>query len=211
MKCDYMTRSIGNVNTTASTKSPTYTTYTSGSGTYSSPAGCSFIIVDMCGAGSGGGCGAAITGGGGGGGGYAKVKMVPGTYSYSVGAAGSGTSVAGNDGFRGGATTFGSNSAYSGDVGAASGFGGFGNDTNIISGTALIQITGTYGGSSGTTTDSSAGGLSFYGTAPVVQNQTRGNFKDGNGYGCGGAGICILSSGRSGDGSGGIIAITEFY
>jgi hypothetical protein len=84
---------------------PTVQTFTSGSGTYTTPAGVAYIRVRMVGGGGGGGCGntTANGGGGGGAGGYVDV-IVPSpsaTYSYAVGSGGSGGS-AGTNGATGG-------------------------------------------------------------------------------------------------------------
>lgn len=87
------------------------TTYNSGSGNYTVPAGVSEIIVQVWGAGGGGG-GSSINnngGSGGGGGGYAMqvISVTPGqVIPYSVGAGGNAGAANGGNGGDGGATTF---------------------------------------------------------------------------------------------------------
>ena len=77
---------------TSSAIPPTYTIFQSGSGSYTTPVGASYAIVEMVGGGGGGGIntGSSTCGGGGGGGGFLRIRCDPGTYSYSVGAAGTG-------------------------------------------------------------------------------------------------------------------------
>ncbi|NHB69204.1 beta strand repeat-containing protein [Perlabentimonas gracilis] len=87
------------------------TTYNSGSGNYTVPAGVSEIIVQVWGAGGGGGGSSNNNNGGsgGGGGGYARqvISVTPGqVIPYSVGAGGNAGAANGGNGGDGGATTF---------------------------------------------------------------------------------------------------------
>ena len=84
---------------------------TAGSGTYTTPAGCTAIIVEVVGAGGGGG-GAegnatqASAGTGGGSGSYCS-KLIAGpaaTYAYTVGTGGNGGNAGNNNGSAGGAS-----------------------------------------------------------------------------------------------------------
>lgn len=82
-------------------KLPTTTTYTSGSGTYTPPAGVAFVVAELVGGGGQGGgstgsgtAGHGALGGPGGGGGYVRkvltaAQLAAGTVSYAVGAGGS--------------------------------------------------------------------------------------------------------------------------
>jgi hypothetical protein len=87
--------------------------FAAGSGTYTTPAGCRAILVEVVGGGgAGGGCpgtsaGNQSAGGGGGGGGYslALIQNPAASYSYTVGAGGTGVTNA--NGNAGGASTFG--------------------------------------------------------------------------------------------------------
>jgi len=107
------------------------TTYTSGSGTWTCPAGVTKVRLRLIGAGGGGGGGSTGFGGGGGGAGACierTITVVPGTgYSYSVGAAGTG-GAAGANGVDGADTTFGSHTGKGGKKGLVGGTGGAGAD-----------------------------------------------------------------------------------
>ena len=86
---------------------PQVTTYTSSSGTYTTPTGAKYLVVEMVGGGGGGSCiqvNSTYAGAGGGAGGYlmAIVPSPSATYAYAVGAGGSGGS-AGTGGNGGGA------------------------------------------------------------------------------------------------------------
>ena len=72
----------------------TITAYISGSGTYTTPTNAKYLIVQMVGGGGGGGTGGSGIGGGGGAGGYliGVISSPAATYSYAVGAAGTGGS-----------------------------------------------------------------------------------------------------------------------
>ena len=124
--------------------------FTSGSGTYTPPAGLAYIIVEMCGGGgqAGGSLAAsanqASIGGAAAPGGYLKFMMtaaqVGASLSYGVGAGGSGAG-AGANGTAGGATTFGNWTAG----GGAGGFAGNASATSagVIGATAGANTVGT--------------------------------------------------------------------
>ena len=212
---------------------PTRTVIKTGSGTYNPPTGCQAIFVQVQGGGGGGGgvdgqgSGTSALGGGGGGGAYVEM-MIDGpaaSYSYTVGAGGAGGAAGNNAGSAGSDSTFsgggetlsaGGGTGGGGHVGSAGtaacgtpGLGGAatGGDVNVdgedatwarvITGafTAYPHGTGSAFGRAGTTTNNSAGA-------------------DATGRGAGGAGG--LSTGAAnnyggGDGSKGLIIITEFY
>lgn len=211
----YMTRSVGNV-VTAAAVPPTYTVYTTGSGSYTSPVGCSYIIVEMCGAGGGGAQNSnTVAPQGGGGGAYVKARYAPGTYSYAVGAAGAGSAGAGS-GSAGGATTFGSSSALGGAGGTIGQTGPTTSAGYVTTGMSLL-ILGIQGGrgSNAISNSVSPGGTSFWSNAtwfyqgPNTQSVQPTSF----GYGGGGGGITTTnySTTTAGDGDSGRIFITEYY
>jgi len=212
--------------TSVSSRAPTVTIEAQGtSGTYQTPEGCSYIVVDaVAGGGAGGGfsAGASVRGCGGGGGAYAKLILAPGTYAFNVGGPAVGVS---NDiaGTNGTSTTF-STTVLGGGKGGASGTvntggsgvfaycGGAGGVVTTV-GAAKYTVPGapgtgiSYG--AGGTLPSGNGGGSFLqpGTLGVASGNGNGaqNF-----YGVGGSG-CGTSLNSSGPGSGGIVIITEYY
>lgn len=197
--------------------SPTFTVYASGSGNYTSPAGCSYIIVEMCGGGGGGGKNNSTNApGGGAGGGFAKLKFAPGTYAYQVGTGGAGSSTNGIDGTAGGNTIFGSSQCNGGAGGPAittstPAFGGLVSTTG--SSAVYLAIQGGHG-SINVTGSFSPGGNSFWGVAGLIcaNNTAATGYQDGSGYGQGGCGVNNnISGGSGGAGVSGRIIITEYY
>ena len=166
-----------------------YQVFTSGSGTWTKPAGISanaIVIVEMWGAGGGGGGGSASYRGGGGGG-FATENFLASslgsTETVTVGAGGAGNS-GGNAGAAGGNSTFGSVlTAYGGNggSGASSGnrFGGSGGGHNGVGSSGLGGGTGggtntsgdqiavvnpdVYGGGGGSGGVGTSGGQAAYG------------------------------------------------
>lgn len=181
------------------------------SGTYTTPAGATSLIVELCGGGGGGGGNASTTsstmsmGAGGSSAAYVlhRITSPLASYNYSVGAGGTG--VSGGTGGTGGDSSFGS---------VCSAVGGPGG-TAITPGTDVRFITanqyigdGYTGGNihamssrrgnggtrfSGTTATSGAGSDSPLGSggAYTVGGGTSGN--DASGYGAGGSGSCSTS------------------
>lgn len=209
-----MPRSIGNV-VVPSSRPPTYTTFTSGSGTYTAPAGCSYLIVEMCGGGGGGGYSTGASGGGGSGAGYIKVRFTPGTYSYAVGAGAASLNTAGFDGNNGVNTTFSTLIAARGIAGSglAGGAGGA-SQTNTTTGAlaVILDIQGGKGGGSSNAQMVGAGGTSYWATIcpPFPNPQTIAQSLP-RGYGGGGAGSNNVNFTEAGGGGSGRIAISEFY
>lgn len=211
-----MTRSIANDSTSGGSVPPTYTVLT-GSGTYSSPAGAAYLIVEMTGGGGGGGKNVGSNSGGGGcGSTYLKLRAPAGGYSYSVGSGGAGGSGGGDSGAAGTASTFGLATAGGGLGGGASGTpGDFGSSSTAY--TVLEIIPGARGGSRHSGSNlSSPGGQSFWGTAAGPISGTyvfsTSQFANGAGYGSGGAGVDNTNfSGPGGTGGDGRIVVTVFY
>lgn len=209
---------------------PAVTTYASGSGTYSVPAGAKYLLIQVQGAGGGGGGGAYTSpngqeGGGGGGGGYSqKILSVSGLTSgtYVVGASGTGgaggvsSGVNGNNGgnstftFNGTTLTGGGGSGGAGANPAGPYINGGGNGGAASSGDINSQgQPGFYGlntpGSAPIT--SGGGGASFLGTAgQYVYYQTIGNAGLQGGGGSGGGG-----NNTGGNGGSGLIVITSYF
>lgn len=209
------------------------TTYTSGSGNWTSPI-TGNITVECWAAGGGGGRGGTTNkyGGGGGGGGQYAIKVIAVTkgtqYAYSVGSAGSGGTTAVPNGGTGGDSTFNTNSVIA--KGGTGGFayvngrtGGVGNtaggvgDTIRVGGNGVTGATTYSGGGGGGAGSNTAGG-----NATTFTGGTGGSLNGGNGgngteanaavgspgstYGGGGGGGTKNSNG--GNGAGGYIVIT---
>lgn len=204
-----MSRSIGGVTGAAAT-SPTYTTYITGSGTYTSPTGCSSIVVEMTGGGGSGGVSAGDAGSGCGSS-YMKLSVPAGTYSYSVGVGGAGSTT--STGNAGTSTTFGSAICGGGGGPVGNTPGVYGTDTTAY--TVLLYIPGGKGSTIGDSTLSNSGGTSFLGSASGYTDAAYvpafSSFANAGGYGAGGASGTTNFTGTAGSGSNGVIAITEFY
>lgn len=188
---------------------PTFLEYTVGSGVYSSPIGCSYIVVEAVG---GGGGGAKTTlsntpGGGGGAGGYFKKAYPAGSYNYSVGVGGLGYSSQGTNGQSGTATTFGSDSAGGGGRGqlTLSGLGG-----SVVCPGAIFTVNGG-NGSIGPSGFTSPGGASFFSTPTpsfLIADATTAKLTGSRGSGGGGA---VDSLQKGGNGGSGVLLITEYF
>lgn len=173
-------------------RAPRVLTSTAG-GTYTTPAGCNYVLIEMIGAGGGGGgcSGSGPTSGGGGGCGvYASVYVAvsPSTgYTYAVGAGG--TASTGSAGGAGGTTSITiSSTTYSCSGGAGGGYnngtpGSTGTSSNMdYSLTPLNAASGLSGGCTLTPYGENMGGGTFYsGTSPYSGPR-------GLGFGAGGGG-----------------------
>lgn len=194
-----------------SATAPTTTVLTSGSGTYNTPAGCTYFIVEGWGGGGGGGGGDGTNRGtGGGGGGYFKKLYTSpaASYSYSVGAAAAAVGQ-GSGGTAGNGTTFDTCTANGGAAGLASNGGA---QAGVAGGTATGGDENIQGGGSTTVeaAGAGAGSVSYGGDSP------RGGFGGKNNVGVagqipGGGASNNNSTGTGAAGARGEIRIWEFY
>lgn len=212
-------------------KPPTQTVITSGSSTYNTPAGATAILVECVGGGGGGGgqAGSATQAGlanGGGAGGYLRklIASPSASYPYTIGAKGTGGATStGNSGTD---TTFGSGGSL------LTAKGGTGGGTSGLGTGALIQSGGA-GGTVSTGGDVNVGGSpglpglrlsatvcrggnganSYFGSGGRgAAENAAGDNALGSGSGGGGAAVASVNTNRAGgDGTDGIIVITEFY
>lgn len=208
----------------------TRTVLTSGSAaTYTTPAGCRAIDVEVIGGGGAGGGASSVAsaggaGGGGGSGGITRKLFSPpsATYTYTIGAGGTPGAAGANAGGNGADTTFGTLTAKGGTggggctsaaatraLGGAGGVAGSGGDINgpgepgrtgIVSTAALVA--------SGSGGPSEAGG-----GAPGVIAQGAGTAAVANsgGGGSGGASVSAGVAVAGGAGGTGVIIVTEYY
>lgn len=202
----------------ASNKAPTQQVFSSGSGTYTTPAGCVGIFVECIGAGGGGGgcssttAGQTSSGGSGGGGGFASVMIQnpSATYAYAVGAPGAGGPGGAGSGSVGGnatATTFGTSCEVTGGLGGSGGAvntGGASGGPGVGTvGTVLITGGGNGNDSLGVAARGGAGGI-----ATQNADGTAGVFPGGGG----GGGFSANGASHSGaSGANGLIVVTEYY
>lgn len=207
-------------------------TFSSGSGTYTTPSNVTHIRVRGWGGGGGGG-GAAAAGaagsaaGGGGGGGYFEsfITSPAGTYSYGVGGGGAGGTAGNNNGTGGGNTTFSTFTATGGGGGTggasiAGGYDGAGGSGGGASG-GNINIggsTGNYGfvvGATNATVKGGDGGSAAGGGGGLAQGQIGGATPStGQTFGGGGAGAAQAAAGGAlagGAGAAGFIFVEEYY
>lgn len=212
---------------------PTVQVKTVGSGTYTTPAGCTAIIVEVI-AGGGGGGGAdgntsnAGCGGGGGAGGYArKIFAAPdATYAYTAGAKGTGGTAGNNAGTAGSDSTFsaggslvtakGGNAGSSVGVAATTAGTALGGAQTAVSTGGTVNVGGAAGTPgirlSGTQCVGGTGGNSFLGGGGQgSKNDAVGGAAIGYGSGGGGAAATTTTDRAGGDGLDGVIVVTEFY
>jgi hypothetical protein len=205
-------------------------TYTTGSGTYTTPSDVTAILVKIVGGGGAGGSanysncsGLFHTGSGGGAGGYCEILIIgPATsYSYSVGAGGTANITtcgkSGGSGGSGGNTTFGSLSA-GGGAGGRNSYDGFitaGGAGGTASG-AQINISGARGGGATSTSyiSSGYGANSIFGGGGSGLGVANGNVTGypGTAPGAGGSGAISWNTGWQAGGAGadGLIIIYEY-
>lgn len=204
------------------TKQPTAQLFLSGSGTYTTPAGCTRIEVEMVGAGGGGssgnGTGAGTAGGnttfgtallvanGGAAGGATTTPGSGGT------ASGGDDNITGGQGCGGGQSVSGTAGGVGG-IGGSSFFGGAGGSTIAGAGLNAAANSGSGGGGSGSTSGASIGcgnGGAAGGycrkriTAPLATYSYAVGAAGGGGAGGGGAGT-------AGTGAAGRIIVKEYY
>jgi hypothetical protein len=206
---------------------------TLGANTYTTPTNCRAIIVQVVGAGGGGGGTAggsnAGAGAGGGAGGYAQKIYLSGvnldpTFAYTLGSGGPGGSAGNNAGQNGSSTVFGSMTAAggSGGSGSAGGSAGVVFATGVANGGAGsggdINSSGTIGKpglilSASQALGGEGGSLSPYGQGGAG-GQGTGAGTVATGFGGGGGGGGSVSGGAAtagGNGTKGVIIVTEFY
>jgi len=220
-------------------KAPTRQIFTSGTGTYTTPAGCRAILVECVGAGGGGGgcntvsAGQVSAGGGGGGGSYSAslISNPVASYAYQVGAGCAGGAAGANPGATPAAandTTFGASLVV-----AKAGGPGQGNTSGAITqvtqggspavgvnGTGDLRIDGSGGGAAicvaaGQGVSGPGGAGAVYGSARNgTASAGASSGQTGTNYGGGGSGgIRTAATGTQagGNGAGGLIIVTEFY
>ncbi|MBX3021233.1 MAG: hypothetical protein KF799_06095 [Bdellovibrionales bacterium] len=173
------------------TTTPTVQKFTSGSGTYTTPAGTRYIRVRMVGGGGGGGGSATSSANNGGTGGTGGTTSFGSILSCDGGAGGAGGTNSGVGG-AGGAVTVNSPA-----VATVSLPGARGGSATQMNGTGVFYATGAAGGNS---PFGSAGGSSG---ADTVGNPAHANTGSGGGGGSGGS--TAAQNGGAGGGSGGYI------
>lgn len=198
------------------------------SGTYTPTANMVKAIVECVGGGGGGGgaLGSASTqssGGGGGSGGYSRVVVTAALIGISktvtVGAGGTGGAAGFNPGTNGGDTSLGTLCIALGGAGgggATPGTGGPGGDGGFP-GTGTVKAEGTDGGRGIGASILTVDGISGYGAPSHFGGGARGVRSTagliGQNYGAGGSGGAVLAADTSlagGNGSAGVVIITEF-
>jgi hypothetical protein len=196
---------------------PTKQVFTSGSGTYTTPANCLWIRVRMVGGGGGGGGGnnsSAATGAGVSTFSGATLLAGPGSGASaisgpSLGGSASGGNVANIPGGSGGGSSGVTNAA--GGMGGSSFFGGGGGGgAGGVSGlSGAANSGGGGGGGGGGVTTSIAGGGGAGGYVEHIIQSPASTYTYA--VGAGGAGMTGISAGSGGAGAGGIIIVEEFY
>lgn len=181
------------------------------SGTWTKPAGVTYVIVEVQ-AGGGGGGGTSSTGGaaGGGGGGYSRelITSLSATETVTVGTGGTGGTSAGTTGGAGNTSSFGaylSATGGAGGTGVATG-GADGVDGGVGSG-GSFNSAGNPGGI-GSTGAGGYGGASHLGAGGKT-NRGGGAGTAGGNYGGGGGGAYYTAS-AGGNGAGGLVVVWEY-
>lgn len=186
---------------------------TTGAGTYTTPAGCNSILVEMLGAGGGGGTAqnASGNGGGGGSGAYGSVYLTvsPSTlYTISIGAGGASATAGGNTSITVGATT------YTAGGGGAGGSTTSGNGAAGAAGVAT-NLNFSFNGNAGGTSTTNIGAYPNYVNFVIgaaAATTVNANGINATQYGCSGSGgrsdNSLVRSG--GSGTQGWMRISEF-
>lgn len=210
---------------------PTVQRFTSGSGTYTTPAGVKYIKVRMVGGGGGGSGGGQTTGGSGGNGGQTffgtSLLTANGGNGGTYGGGGTGgtatitvsstvfniTAISGGDGSNGSAATINLTPVTAGQAGAYSPFGGAGGGVRNGAGTNAIANTGSGGGSGSANTavnggSGGSGGAGGYLEAIVVSPSSTYSYSIGSGGSGGSAGSNGYAGGAGGSG---VIIVEERY
>lgn len=205
------------------------------SGTYTPTTGMDHAIIECQASGGGGGgttgtAGSLFTAGGGESGGYSKTVVTAATVGASqvvtVGNAGAGGAAGSNNGVGGGDVAVGSLCIAKGGAGggfSASGTFGVGGSGSAVAGTGDLAIPGRPGSSgliaaaiTGLFSTGGNGGDSFYGNGGVQPTPVASASSTGvaaSGYGAGGSGAHshnTATTAAGGDGSKGVVFITEF-
>lgn len=201
--------------------------------TYTTPTDAFAIEVEVQGAGGGGGgvdgqgSGSAGIGVSGAAGGFTTKLIVSpaATYTYTIGAGGAGAASGLNDGSTGGSTSFTDGASLT--MAATGGAGGLGMNASAGNSSRPAAVGGTSSGgdlnkagdpsgaaavNGGDLASFSYAGSSKYGSGGTGISGTD-NGEDATGYGAGGSGASVGNSTANragGDGSGGIIVITEY-
>jgi hypothetical protein len=194
-------------------------------GTYNTPVGSRYLIVECMGGGGGGGCvniSNQCAGGGGGGAYFKKQYNSPAaTYPFTVGGGGTGApSGAKADGADGTASMFNNEFAAGGKGGkglglTTSGSGGLGGSTFTGLTGEIIRISGGMGGAGGGTTVSSTsfgGGGGFYNNSEVKHDASAATIGAlPTAPGGGGAGCIGTATSPGTDGATGFITVIAYF
>ncbi len=215
--------------TFATVKKSTGSPFTT-SGTYTPSAGMLFCIIECIGGGGGGGAaqgtvGAVYAGGGGGSGSYSRLIASAATIGASktvtIGAGGAGGATTPANGSAGGDTSVGSlciGKGGSGGLYGSAGQVGLGS-AGGVAGTGDLTPIGGAGGNGGwctslvVQTPSGVGGQSYWGGGAASKAGAGGAGNAGGNYGGGGSGAYAYNTASAfagGDGSAGVVFITEF-
>ena len=211
---------VANGGTGLTTVPHTVQVFTSGSGTYTSPAGVKSIRVTLIGGGGGGGGINGSGAAGGGGGGATALFLYPSGfaaqtgYAYAIGAGGAGgVNTSASTGSTGGSTTFTIGATTVTAAGGAGGSGSLGGTAaGGLGGTATNGTVNIEGGGGGMSEGPRfIGGIGGSSTMGGGARQAFGTATTGGNYGGGGAGAVNNAALAGGAGAGGIIIVEEFY
>lgn len=195
---------------------PTRTTYTSGSGTYSTPTGATRLVVRMAGGGGGGGAGSSNAGSNGNDTTFGTLTAAKGSGGATSGGAG-GSGGAGTNGdlnLTGGSGDNGANFAGScmGGAGGSNAFGGapgsnWQTSANSAGSSAAANTgAGGAGGTAAANTAGAGGGAGAYVEKVITSPSASYSYAVGAGGNGGSAG-----GGAGGNGGAGVIIVDEFY